>query len=218
MEVVQPGAFHLGHGATGENEPLPTKEESVMTDLLGGQEVWEETAHIVSTIQKEEKWTDDEVRQVLLHPAFKNKIRQLFRDLWPGAKSATTPEVATYIEEEHTVVKDVPSRFFRAQTLEFPSLLKTGKERISSETTLNRAEKLEGNNGIADAVWLLENQHLIPTKLRGKANIVFPGTLLLDSDGRLLVPYLDWDDDSWVLEFSWLDEGWSGQDCVVRWK
>lgn len=190
-----------------------------MTDLLGGQEVWEETAYIVSTIQKEEKWTDDEVRQVLLHPAFKNKIRQLFRDLWPGAKSATTPKVAALIKG-YTVIKDVPSRFFCAQTLEFPSFLKAGKKRISGEAMFNHAEKLEGNNGIADAVWLLENQHLIPTELRGKACIVFSGTLLHDwEEGRLLVPYLEWDDDdSWVLEFGWLDEGWSGRDCVVRCK
>lgn len=185
-------------------------------DLLGGREVWEKNAQALSTRLKAQGWTDDDVRAVLSTEGFTNRMFALFNTARPGAKSVTTPEVAPHIPGGWSVLEDVPSRIPREP--KFISFLESGEVYVDSETMRSRAVKLGGNLGIADAVWFLENQTLIPTELRGQAFIVFPGTVLRDSDGDLRVPYLGWGGKRWILRFRWLDNRWDGGDRMVSCK
>lgn len=38
---------------------------------------------------------------------------------------------------------------------------------------------------------------------------------LRSSGGNLNVPYLNWNDDAWVLNFNWLDNDWNENDRLV---
>lgn len=169
--------------------------------LLGGQKIWDTCNRAVSSKLESLRMTSEEVTQVLSNDVIVDKIAELCFSARPGAKSATTPEIAKHIPQEWSVKDDVPLSLSQAQKLEFISFLESGEEYISGgETMCSRAVRLGGNRGLADAVWLIENQHLIPAELRGKY-IVLPGTLLRDSDGDLNVPYLRWDDGRWILSF-----------------
>lgn len=197
------------------NEPW-LKELVMTTDLLGGQEVWNKSAQAHSTMLKAQGWTDDEVRSVLSNEGFTNKMFALFIAARPGAKSATNPEVAAHIPKGWSVIEDTLSRLIKG--VEFIRFLESGEVYVSGEVMRGRAVKLGCNLGIADAVWFLENQALIPEELQGNAYIAFPGTLLRDSDGLLRVPYVDWDGDRWILLFRWLGYDWDGHDRLVSCK
>lgn len=182
-----------------------------MTDLLGGPEAWNEMNQSVSTMLKEKGWTHEQVQSALSTKEFNGNVYQLF-GAPPGAKSAKTPEIAKYILEGSKVHKDVPSRIITK--FDFISFLKKDEESIGGRAMRRRAKEFDYNLGLADAVWFLENQHLIPIELRGKC-IIFPGTVLRDSDGRLNVPCLRWVGVRWILNFRWLDDHWYSRDRLV---
>lgn len=186
--------------------------------LLGGQKSWDTCNKKVSSKLEALGMTDEEATQSLSSDEILDKIAEPCFSVRPGAKSATTPEIAKHIPERWSVKEDVPQTLSQLLKLKFISFLEKGESSIGWEVMCDRAKKLGGNCGLADAVWLLENQHLIPTQLRNTAIILFPGTVLLRSDGRLCVPYLVWDDDRWILSFLWLGSNWDGNDRLVSCK
>jgi hypothetical protein len=64
--------------------------------------------------------------------------------------------------------------------------------------------------------WLLhkENRHFIPEEWKEKA-VFFWGTIYRDSDGRLIVRYLYWDDGVWRWGCSWLVRQWVARPPVA---
>ena len=72
------------------------------------------------------------------------------------------------------------------------------------------------NMGQLDLEYLLDHQEVIPTEWRGKYYLVAPGTVWQDSDGDLCVPYLDWDEDQWILNFDWRRSDWNGDVRLIR--
>lgn len=164
------------------------------TNLLGGQEIWEKHNQTVSTKLAELGMTSEEVTQILSSDQIHDKIVQLCFASRPGAKSATTPEIAKHIPKGWSVKEDVPLTLNQFLKLKFISFLEKSESSIGRDQLTHRAKKLRGNFGLADAAWLLENQHLIPAELRVKY-IVFPGTVLRGSDGDPRVPCLRWGGD-----------------------
>lgn len=100
------------------------------------------------------------------------------------------------------IIKDVPQS--KSKEFEFISCLNENENCIFSWEELQKwAVNLNANLGLKDAEFLEEHQSLISEKMRNKW-IVFPGTILRDSDGFLYVACLDWDGDRWVLRFDWI--------------
>ena len=114
------------------------------------------------------------------------------------------------------VVEDVSPFEFKVKDLEFISFLEKGEDYIGGEEMRKRAVGLKANLGLADAKYLLDHKAEIPAKLRGKKYIVLPGTVLRDSVGDLLVPYLGWRGGRWVLDFNWVDNAFNGYDVLAR--
>lgn len=56
--------------------------------------------------------------------------------------------------------------------------------------------------------FLFAHPELIPEEWKGKA-VFFWGTIYRDSDDRLCVRYLYWDDGRWDWNYYWLDSGWN---------
>jgi len=75
---------------------------------------------------------------------------------------------------------------------------------------LKLREELKGkpvlNANVLD--YLLAHPELIPEDWKDKA-VFFWGTIYRDSDGRLCVRYLIWDDGRWNRRYHWLDNGWN---------
>lgn len=113
------------------------------------------------------------------------------------------------------VVEDVEPTEFNVEDLEFPTFLEAGETSIGGDLMRERAVNLKANFGLTDGKRILANQGKIPVEMRGKY-IVLTGTKLRDPDGCLCVACLYWDDDRWVLDFIWLDDGFGGYDRLVR--
>ena len=80
---------------------------------------------------------------------------------------------------------------------------------------VSRGVELKANLGQCQAEWLLKNQQLIPTELRGKT-LVFPGTIWQDFDGYRHVACLGFVGERWVLLFLWLGRSFLGDCRLVR--
>lgn len=109
------------------------------------------------------------------------------------------------------IVSDVAPSAFQIGDLKFLSFLKKNKNSVTGKTMCQRAVVMKGNLGLADAKRFLAEQEKIPQRLRG-LYIVFPGTVLRDSYGRLDVADLRWDRGRWSLRWSWLGGDWSVRD------
>ncbi|NNM83805.1 hypothetical protein HKL94_01115 [Candidatus Parcubacteria bacterium] len=72
------------------------------------------------------------------------------------------------------------------------------------------AKKPVFNANVLD--YLLANPHLIPEEWKGKYDVFFWGTVYRHRDGDLRVRYLYWDDGRWFWSFSWLGNGFFGDD------
>lgn len=191
-------------------------EKTQDTKLLGGQEIWDKHNKKVSAKLEALGMTSEEVTQIFSGDEIFAKIVELcFAAGRPSPKSATTPEVAAHIPKGWTVLKDVALTLSHHLKIKFISFLERGEVSVHDKVMCERAVKLGGNLGLADARWLVENRQLIPAELRGRKYIIFPGTVLRDSIGYLYVPYLLWDDGRWILNFRWLEDRWIDLDCLV---
>ena len=117
---------------------------------------------------------------------------------------------ATFDEKTWTIIEDVPfdGEKFSPELVKF---LESDERDTNGEMMRLRAKKLGVKlPGLKHARYLLENQELIPQKWGDKFYLFFPGTLVMDPEGHLFVPYLgsDYDDGGyfWALNFSWLGD------------
>jgi|GEM_PF-7048340 len=90
-----------------------------------------------------------------------------------------------------------------------------GEVTVKGAEMVRRAKFSGACSGLQHALYILENQHLMPEYLQGKY-LVFAGTEALDSDGTLHVLYLDSDDDRWALDWIWIGHGFCRNDLLVR--
>lgn len=96
------------------------------------------------------------------------------------------------------------------------AFLRDGESYTGGEEMVRRdRSEFKCNLGQAAAEWLLENPHLIPIDLRGKA-LVFTGTIWQCPGGGRRVVYLYWRDVRWILHFRWLDSDWDGRSVLAR--
>lgn len=112
------------------------------------------------------------------------------------------------------VVEDVEPTFVEGCQLDFLSFLEGGESSVNGDVMRSRAKANNAVPGLADAKFVLANQHLIPENMRGKY-LVFAGTVLRSPDGSLSVPFLYWGVDRWVLRFAWLSYDWDGGGRLV---
>lgn len=117
----------------------------------------------------------------------------------------------------YTVVEDVPSAKCEISGFEMVSFLNDGESFVKDKVMRERAVTLKANFGLVDAKRMLDNQEEIPAEFQGKY-LVFPGTLLRDSDGRLHIAFLCWVGDRWHLHFHWVGGGFYDHDRLVRCK
>lgn len=98
--------------------------------------------------------------------------------------------------------------------LELNEFLLEGEDYVKGDVMRERARKFGFVLGERHARALLARQNEIPESWR-KFYLVFPGTVWQDGRGSLGVPGLDWDGGQWVLDFDWLEGGFSSDDRVV---
>ena len=97
--------------------------------------------------------------------------------------------LADLVPQGFKVIEDCgPTANLDISQIKFKPLLKDGESSINSETMSARAVEMNGNLGLEDSQFFLDNQHLIPLLPRGKC-LVFTGTKLLDqkNDDRYVV-------------------------------
>jgi len=100
------------------------------------------------------------------------------------------------------------------RTYEIPSFLRGDEKSVVGHTMVERAKEMSAHLGADDGQYLLDHQQDIPVALRGKVAFVFTDWRHpVDSDD---VCYVCWDGDQWVRSWDWLDDGWGGDDRVLR--
>mgnify|MGYP001592610709 CR=1 FL=1 len=122
---------------------------------------------------------------------------------------------ANLIPTGWTIIEDVVPSIKNGR--DFITFLEKGESYINGEVMRKRAKKLTANLGLVDAKNDLEHQDNIPVGLRGKY-LVYSGTVLRVSGGRLSVPCLFWYGDRWVLRFDWLGSDFHGFGRLARGK
>jgi hypothetical protein len=152
---------------------------------------------------------------------FKDPLRRQIAQLIMGKlKLDEHPSDSLAAEYGLTVVdnEDVEPTVKSVADLELVYFLKPNDDgRITGQVMRQRAVTLKANLGLSDAKYLLDHQSEISPEFRGKV-LVFVGTLLRGSNGRLYVAGLYWDDGRWCLDFYWLDDDWRGGFCLARCK
>ena len=127
---------------------------------------------------------------------------------------ASEIHAAELIPKGWTVVEDVePTSDLDISKRKPSSFLKDSDKNgyIDGPEMRKRAPEFKGNLGLSDGkIMLADGGKLIPKEFRD-FYIPLPGTLLRDPDGRLHVPYLNFDVGRWVLSFDWLDDVWAGR-------
>ncbi|MEK9183328.1 MAG: hypothetical protein AAB849_02355 [Patescibacteria group bacterium] len=118
---------------------------------------------------------------------------------------------------DYAVVEDVTPSKRQISDLEIVSFLNDDESYINGTVMRVRAVILKANLGLVDAKRLLDNQEEIPVEFRSKV-LVFTGTLLRDSGGRLHVACLYWGGGRWCLRFDWIDGGFFGACRLLRGK
>lgn len=98
----------------------------------------------------------------------------------------------------------------------FEPFLNDGESSVKGDEMVRRATESGAISGLQHALYLLDNQHLIPAEFRGKKYLVFAGTEALDSSDRRNVAYLYWGGNSWILDWGWLDYDFHGVGLLVR--
>lgn len=102
--------------------------------------------------------------------------------------------------------------------LELASFLLEGEDYVNGQVMRARSLEMGGRTGQYHAERMLAQAKSIPTEWR-QFYLVFPDTIWRGPDGGLYVPYLDWGDVRWVLDFRYVgrDGGlWYGRYRVVR--
>lgn len=145
----------------------------------------------------------------------KGVIRTLFpcerlaADLLPKYKRSQKWKSNRRWFKKWKVLRDVEPTLVEGCTPNFhPVLLDCELEVYRSETFFSRAEAKNALLGLADAKLVLDNQRLIPIKMRGK-RLHFPGTLFRCPLGYIYFPYLLWNG-KWHPAFYRLESGYTG--------
>ena len=158
---------------------------------------------------------DDDLRKVMSQPCLAKNIAELIMGREEKFPSLTI--AAGLIPERLEIVQDVKPRQFKTRDLEVVSFLQSKEEHINGKTLRSRAINYRANLGISDAKYIMDHQGEISSKFRGK-QLVFPGTLFLDEDNELVIPYLVWNEDHWKLCFYVSCGKWDDSDRLVRCK
>jgi hypothetical protein len=98
----------------------------------------------------------------------------------------------------------------------FEPFLLDGESPVKGDVMVQRANVSGAVSGLQHTLYLLDNQHLIPTQFEGKKYLVFAGTEALDSDDRRYLACLRHDGDSWFLYWYFLDYGFRSLGLLVR--
>lgn len=98
----------------------------------------------------------------------------------------------------------------------FEPFLNDGESSMKGYEMVRRANVSGAVSGLQHALYLLENQQLIPAEFQGKKYLVFAGIEALNSDDDRRVACLYWDGGSWFLYWDWLDDDFRGLDLLVR--
>ena len=115
-----------------------------------------------------------------------------------------------------TLIDHVPRHLVSTANLKLVPFLHEGEDSVRGYDLIGRARyKLGVNFGQEDAEFLLDHQAEIPEEFR-QYYLVFTGTIWLDSDGRLSVPYLQWDEDRWILCWYWFDLPLDSRGRLIR--
>jgi hypothetical protein len=99
------------------------------------------------------------------------------------------------------VLEDIAPSNFQVDDLELIGLGKDMPMNVSGEIMRQRAKELGANFGLVDAKRCLQNQEKIFSNKMYPHGIVFPGTVLENSNGYPTVPYLSLEADGWTLFF-----------------
>lgn len=108
------------------------------------------------------------------------------------------------------VIEPAPARRITdVSKLKLRSFHKKGEGPINGGVMRERAKEMGCDFGLEDLEYFLEHQDEIPEKFwNSSIYLVFPGTVLEDSDGRRYVAYLYWYGGRWYLYFDWLVYDW----------
>lgn len=100
-------------------------------------------------------------------------------------------------------------------TLSFEGFLQEREYLVSGEEMIRRANESGIDGNIQHALWLLENQHLIPKEFRSKY-LVFPKAVALVFNVRRRVAFLYWNGGQWCLGRLWLERDFGRIVLLVR--
>lgn len=114
------------------------------------------------------------------------------------------------------LVSNKTRRVNESSKLEFISFLRPGEESVSSATMQRRAREMVADLSQEDAEFLLDHRELLPQLPERAYYIPFTGTVWRYPHGGLFVPYLDWDDGRWDLDWRWLGFDWDSRGTFVR--
>ena len=103
--------------------------------------------------------------------------------------------------------------------LTLDTFLREDESSVIGHTMLERAkedaEEKGARTGQLHAERMLEQQDKIPAEWQN-FYLVFTGTVWRNSDGRIYVPFLYWNDGRWRLRWRYLGTYWSVNNRLVR--
>lgn len=136
----------------------------------------------------------------------------------PRTEAVDSTENDFSFSKSWKVIKDVSPTEFQVKDLEFVTFVKEGELLVNYKVARKRAIGLKANFGIADAQYLLEHQKEIPAEFfETEERIVFPGTLLRDKGGSLMVGYLFLGiDGRWHGAFRGIYGPWGSHEYLAR--
>lgn len=102
----------------------------------------------------------------------------------------------------------------------FEPFVNDGEASVLGDEMVQRANASGAVSGLQPALYLLENQQLIPAEFQDKKNkLVFAGTEALATSGRSsprVAAFLRWTGSSWVLGWYELTGSFDGRSLLVR--
>jgi hypothetical protein len=101
------------------------------------------------------------------------------------------------------------------RTYEILDFLQGDEKSVVGHVMVDRAKEMNANLGKEDGEHILKYQDEIPVALRGKVVFVFPDGRHPDDPENAC--YVCWSGGEWILDWSWLDDGyWHGDDRALR--
>lgn len=181
----------MGHKLTGDQRKVATRKLAELQRQIGQDEYPHDPEKLLGALQ-----AINDGRFEVVGTSFPSQIYAL-----------------ELIPENWEVVEDVVPTTKSGR--EFVTFIEAWEEYIGGGLMRARGKKLGANLGLVDAKYDLEHQENSSVELRGKY-LVYSGTVLRDSVGRLNVPDLGWRGGRWVLGFRWISGLFYGSGRLAR--